>query len=163
MTRPIERLTPVEVLALAVHVERANARRFRAFACAFRGYDDAVAARFEALANEEDHHEALLVARFQERFGGDIPRVDEADVAGVIESVDLDDGEHHLFDSLKPERVLELTLRTEQEAQEFYRRAAACAAEPGLVRLFQELAAMEGEHVAWVLRQGQPKRNGEPT
>ncbi len=39
MTRPIEPLAAREVLALAVNVERANARRFRAFADAFAGYD----------------------------------------------------------------------------------------------------------------------------
>jgi len=35
MTRPFESLSPEEVLALAVHVERANAGRFRAFADVF--------------------------------------------------------------------------------------------------------------------------------
>ena len=35
MTRSFKSLPPDEVLALAVHVERANARRFRAFADVF--------------------------------------------------------------------------------------------------------------------------------
>lgn len=161
MTRPVESLKPVEVVALAIHVERANASRLRAFRDAFRGYDDAVAARFGELAAEEDQHEALLVARFRTQFGHEIPRVDEAEVDGVIESVDLDDGEHHLFDSLKPERVFELALRAEKGAQEFYRRAAACASDANLARLFQELGAMEDEHVAWLLRQGQSRGSGE--
>lgn len=48
--RRFEELTPAEVFALAIHIERANTRRFRAFAQAFRGYDEEVARRFEELA-----------------------------------------------------------------------------------------------------------------
>ena len=143
-------LTPAEVLALAIHTERANTRRFRAFAGIFRGYDEEVARRFEELAQEEQGHEERLLEEFQRRFGDTIPPVDETDVDVVIESPDLDDAEHQIFDSLKPARVYELALQAEHLAREFYLRAAAASHDPQLIHLYKEFAQMEGDHVAWV-------------
>lgn len=50
MPRRFEQLKPVDVLALAIHTERANARRFQAFSSAFHGYDEDVASVFDELA-----------------------------------------------------------------------------------------------------------------
>lgn len=151
MTRALETLSAREVLGLAVHVERSNARRFRAFADIFRGYDDEVAARFQELAREEEEHETRLVWRFRQSFDGEIPAVDEKEIEGVIESADLDDGEDMLFDSLRKERVYELTLEAERAAKAFYQKAASRAEDPELAALYQELAEIEDGHEAWVL------------
>lgn len=148
--RSFESLTPREVLALAIHVERANTRRFVAFADVFRGYDGAVASRFEELAREEAEHEVILTRRFRQRFGEEIPAVEEAEVAGVIESADLDDGEHLIFASLDPARVYELALRAEQGARAFYQRALSTAPDDKLAGLYRELAEAEEGHEAWI-------------
>ena len=150
MARSFESLSPREVLALAVHVERANARRFRAFAHVFHGFDEAVVARFEELAREEDEHEALLVNQFRSRFGSTIDQIEEVSVEGVIESVDLDDPEVLIFDNLVPDHVYRLALRAERGAQEFYRRASHTAADPGLKALYDELSQMEEAHAGWL-------------
>jgi rubrerythrin len=150
MSRTFESLSPLEVLALAVNVEQANARRFRAFADVFQGYDAAVAARFQELAVEEDEHESLLTAQFRKRFGEVIPVVDEVEVEGVIESVDVDDAEHLIFSSLEPTRVYELALRAERGAQEFYKRAMARTTDEALSTLYRELAEMEDDHAGWL-------------
>ena len=150
MTRAIEALSPRELLALAVHVERANAARFRAFADVFRGYDSKVAARFEELAAEEQQHEAMLTTRFAARFPGPIPTVREADVNGIVESVDMEDAEHLIFDTLKPVQVYDLALRAERGARDFYRQATAAAKDAELAALYQELADMEKDHQAWL-------------
>ena len=150
MRLPFESLSPMEVLALAVHVERANAARFHAFADVFRGYDATVTLRFEELAAEEQEHEARLVAVFERRAGGPIPILEETEVEGVIESVDMDDAEHLIFDSLKPKRVYELALLAERGARDFYRRAAAASKDAELVALYGELAEMERDHEAWL-------------
>lgn len=147
--RRFEELTPAEVFALAIHIERANTRRFRAFAQAFRGYDEEVARRFEELAREEESHEWQLQQEFQRHFGDFIPSVDETDVDAVVESPDLDDAEHQIFDSLKPLRVYELALQAERAAQAFYLRAAVACQDPHLARFYQDFAQMEGDHVAW--------------
>ena len=148
--RRFEELTPAEVFALAIHIERANTRRFQAFAGIFRSYDEEVAGRFEELAQEEQDHESRLLEEFQRHFGDTIPPVDEADVDVVIESHDLDDAEHQIFDSLKPARIYELALQAEHLARDFYLRAAAASNDPHLIRLYKEFAQMEGDHAAWV-------------
>ena len=148
--RRFENLSSREVMALAIHIEQSNARRLRAFADVFRGYDGAVTARFEEMAAEEQEHEEALAAQFRKRFGGTIPLLQEADVAGVIESFDLDDGEHLIFDSLQPAHAYELVFRAEQAAQEFYQRAAAESKDAELRTLYEELARMEGDHAARV-------------
>jgi len=150
MSRTLESLSPKEVLALAIHVEQANARRFRAFAEVFQGYDAEVAKRFEELAAEEDHHEQLLDAQFQKSFGGALPPLEQVDISGIVEAVDLDDGEHLIFDTLKPRRVYELALRAEREAQEFYRKATAKAGDAMLAALYRELAEMETGHASFL-------------
>lgn len=150
MSRPIESLSAQEVLALAIEVERANARRFRAFGDAFRGYDAEVAGRFEELAREEEDHGAMLTRRFQEQFSESIPDVRETDVQGVVESVDLDDPEALIFDSTPPEHVYHLALKAEEGARAFYGKAAAAAKDPDLAALFWALASVEGEHVRWL-------------
>lgn len=148
--RRFDTLSSAEVMALAIHIERCNARRLRAFADVYREYDQTLTARFEELATDEQEHEAFLAAQFHKRFGEVIPVVEEADVDGVIESFDLDDGEHLVFDSLPPARAYELVLRAEQAAEQFYQRAAAQSKDAELRALYEELARMEGEHAARV-------------
>lgn len=150
MKRSFESLSATEVLGLAVGIERANAERLRAFAAVFRGYDATVASRFEELAGEEEEHEARLRAVLQRRAGGSPPSVEETDVEGVIESTDMDDAEHLIFDSLKPRRVYELALAAERGARDFYRRAAAASKDVELIALCRELADMERDHEAWL-------------
>lgn len=150
MSRTLETLSPKEVLALAIHVEQSNSRRFRAFAEVFQGYDPEVAQRFEELAVEEDHHEQLLDAQFRKSFGGTLPPLDQVDISDVVEAVDLDDGEHLIFDTLKPRRVYELALQAELGAQEFYRRAIAKAGDATLAALYRELAEMETGHASFL-------------
>jgi rubrerythrin len=148
--RTFESLSPQEVLALAIQVERANAGKFRAFAVVFRGYQDAVADRFEELAVEEEEHQAMLERRFDEQFGGAIPKVEETEVAGVIESPDLDDGETFVFDSMAPQHVYELALEAEEGARRFYQRAAEAASNTDLAELYRSLSSIEDTHVKWL-------------
>jgi len=150
MSRTLESLSPMEVLALAIHVEQSNARRFRAFAEVFQGYDPEVATRFEELAAEEDLHEQLLDAQFRKSFGGTLPPLDQVDISDVVEAVDLDDGEHLIFDTLKPRRVYELALKAELGAQDFYRRAIESAGDATLATLYRQLAEMETGHASFL-------------
>ena len=147
--RPFEELSPPQVMALAIDIERSNARRFRAFAEAFGGYDEQVTKRLIELAEEEDAHELTLVQLFQQQFGDSIPSIEEDDVDVVIEAFDLVDSEQQIFDSMKLSLVYELALRAENLARNFYLRAAAACEESKLVEVYKQLAAMEDEHVGW--------------
>lgn len=149
MARAFRDLSPREVLSLAVEVERANARRFRAFADLFRGYDDEAGRKFEELEREEKDHERMLAEEFRQEFGRAPDAIEECDVQEVVEAVDLDDAEDMIFDAMNPRKVFDLTLRAEEGARAFYRRAAAEAADEKLRRLYERLADMENEHVAW--------------
>ena len=60
MPRRFESLSSREVMALAIHIEQSNARPLRSFADVFRGYDQAVTARFEEMAGEEHEREVAL-------------------------------------------------------------------------------------------------------
>ena len=147
--RRFEELSPPQVMALAIDIERANARRFRAFADVFGGFDDQVAQRLIELAEEEDDHERTLVKTFRQQFGDSIPSVEEKDVDVVIEAFDLVDSEQQIFDSLDPIHVYELALRAERMAHSFYLRAALACKEPKLAQIYSELADMEDDHVGW--------------
>ena len=149
-SRRFETLQPKEIIGLAIHIERSNARRFRTFADSFRGYDEQVARRFDELAQEEDEHERMLIQKFREHFEGEIPSVKERDIDAVIESVDLDDAEHHIFDSFRPLDVYRVALRAEEMARSFYNRAAAVCPDSPLVGIYRELGAMEDDHVGWL-------------
>jgi rubrerythrin len=139
-----------EVLALAVEVERSNARRFRAFASTFAGYDEEVSRRFEELAEEEVAHEARLVEWYGKRFADPLPEIGEFDVEGVVESIDLDDAEHLIFGSLDPDEVFRLALEAERRARSFYRSAARSTRDQDLRRLLEDLARMEEDHAGWL-------------
>jgi rubrerythrin len=150
MTRPFGSLSAQEVLSLAINVECANAERFRSFATVFGGYDKRVAARFEELAAEEDGHEAILRQRYEARFGTEVLPIQESDVSGVIETFDLDDGEHQVLDTMTPRKVYELTLAAEQYAHTFYERALEQTEDPELAALYRELCELEEGHEGWV-------------
>lgn len=150
MPREMKDLAPQELLALAVEVERSNTRRLRAFAATFAGYDEEVSRRFEELAEEEVAHEARIVEWYGNRFADPLPGIGEFDVEGVVESMDLDDPEHLIFDSLDPERVFHLALEAERRAQSFYQSAAESTRDEELRELLEELARMEEGHARWL-------------
>jgi rubrerythrin len=74
----------------------------------------------------------------------------EEDVKGVIESIDMDDPEHLIFDSLKPEQVYELALKAERSARSFYQQAAAATEDKELTAFYLELGNMEKDHEEWL-------------
>lgn len=144
--REFKDLRPHEVLALAIDIERANQRRLETFADLFLNRDEEVSLTFRGLALEEDDHRRELEGRYQQYFK-DIPcSVEEGEVAGVIEAVDLEDGEHLIFNDLSVLRALELALQAEKAALAFYRQAQASAANPALKALYGELADFEIDH-----------------
>lgn len=147
--RRFEELSPQQVMALAIDIERGNARRFRTFAEVFEGYDQQVAERFVELAEEEDCHEQALLQTFRKQFGDAIPSVAEDDVDVVIEAFDLVDAEQQIFDAMQPMQVYELALRSEKLAHDFYDRAAVSCGAPQLVEMYRQLADMEDDHVSW--------------
>ncbi len=133
------------VLLRAIQIEARNAAVYESLAQLFQSYDDSVSALFREMAEEERQHGAQLQGRYAERFGP-VPTATE-EPKEVIEAPDLNDPEAMIFDSMTIEEALELGLRAEQEAREFYRQETARTPDPELRTAYQELAEFEETHV----------------
>lgn len=145
-------LTAEEVLMLAIDVERSNGSRLRTFSELFVDYAPDAAKLFAEMADEEDEHGRLLEGVYERRFSEAQRTVQEADVQEVIEAHDLDDGEHLVFDDMNLRRALQIVLKSERHAEEFYRQATLAASDPELKELFQQLTEFEDGHVQWIVR-----------
>lgn len=157
MKRRFEDLSPEEVLALAIDVEQRNAERFETLADLYADYDAEVQELFLRLRDEERAHAARLEEAWSRRYGNaPKPQLGEEDVRGVVEAVDLEHGEHAIFDDLKVEDALGLARRAEEAAQAFYRRAATASRDDSLRGLYEELADFEAEHISAVDAQRVP-------
>ncbi len=147
----------LEVLLRAIQIEARNAAVYESLAQLFQGYDDSVSALFREMAEEERQHGAQLQQRYGERFGP-VPTAIEKPKE-VIEAPDLNDPEAMIFDSMTIEEALEIGLRAEQEAREFYRQEVARTPDPELRSAYQELAEFEETHVR-LLKEKLAQRRG---
>ena len=129
----------------AIQIEARNGGIYDSLAQLFQGYDDSVTVIFREMADEERRHGAELEERYRERFG---PPPSSAEAPKeAIEAPDLDDPEALIFDSMTIVQALELGLRAEETAREFYRREVSRTADPGLQKTYRELAEFEEDHV----------------
>jgi rubrerythrin len=150
MIRKLQDLSPKEMLALAISIEQSNQKALRNFSGMFDGYDSEVSRNFEEMAVEEGRHEDILQQKFEKKFKGPVPEITNFDVEEVVEAVDMDDSEHLIFDSLKARQVYQLAYEAEKRAKSFYEKAVKTVKDQELASLFKELAAMEGDHAAWL-------------
>lgn len=145
------------VLLRAIQIEARNAAVYESLAQLFQGYDDSVNALFREMAEEERQHGAQLQQRYARRFGPMPTAVENPQE--VIEAPDLNDPEAMIFDSMTIEEALEIGLRAEQEAREFYRQEVARTPDPELRSAYQELAEFEDTHVR-LLKEKLAQRRG---
>jgi rubrerythrin len=144
--RRLEELGAAEVLGLALRVERNNAERFATVRDFFHHQDQAVFDLFEELRSEEVEHIAILEGVVKELYPDGVPDVQETDVEEVVEAIDVDDGEHALFDNITRESAIHMALEAEHQAEALYIRAAAHATDEKLKKVFERLAELEGDH-----------------
>ncbi len=141
--------TPANVgraaLLRGIRIEARNAGIYDSLTHLFQGYDDSVATIFREMASEERQHGAELERRYGERFGP--PPSPGEEPKEVIEAPDLDDPEAMIFDSMDVEQALQLGLRAEENAREFYRRETARTSDPELQKAYRELGEFEETHV----------------
>src|SRR5579859_7063230 len=150
MTRKLQDLSPKEVLSLAIYIEQSNQKALRNFSEMFDGYDDKVSKNFEEMAVEEGRHEEILQQKFKKMFKGSVPEVTNFEVDEVVEAFDMDDSEHLIFDSLKAKHVYQLAYEAEKRAKNFYEKAAQTVKDKEIAAKFKDLAALEGDHAAWL-------------
>jgi rubrerythrin len=129
----------------AIQIERRNGAIYDSLASVFQGYDASVEAIFQEMAAEERQHGTLLEQTYRNRFGF-VPTSNK-EPKEVIEGPDLEDSEALIFDSMSVEQALEMGLRAEQGAREFYRQETLRTSDPQLQTMFRELSEFEEEHV----------------
>ncbi len=132
-------------LLRAIQIEARNGGIYDSLAQLFQGYDDSVTGIFREMAAEERQHGAELERRYRERFGPVPPPAGEP--MEVIEAPDLDDPVALIFDSMTIEQALEVGLRAEEAAREFYGREVQRTSDPALQKLYRELGEFEETHV----------------
>ena len=129
-------LTTVEVLGLAIRSEEEAAAFYGRVARMIK--NDLVRFKYESLAKEESRHREMLVGLYR-RVTGDkeaprIPGTPETAEGGFpVPTKSLED-------------LLRFAIAREQEAQEFYRRAAKRSSDHAARRMLEYLADIEHGH-----------------
>lgn len=134
-------LTEAEVLALAISSEEDDARIYATYAEQLRTTYPATASMFDEMAAEEDGHRKLLIDTFQRRFGKVIPLIRREYVAGYYSRRPT-----WLVQNLGLARIRAEAARMEDDAAEFYVRAAQASSDPATRELLGDLAAAERKH-----------------
>lgn len=134
-------LSEAEVLALAISSEEDDARIYATYAEQLRSAYPATATMFDEMAAEEDGHRKLLIDTFQRRFGKVIPLIRREHVAGYYSRRPT-----WLVQNLGLARIRAEAERMEDDAAEFYVRAAQASSDPDTRKLLGDLAAAERKH-----------------
>ncbi len=134
-------LSEAEILALAIASEEDDARIYASYAEQLREAYPASAALFDAMAAEENEHRRMLIESFERRFGKLIPLIRREHVAGFYSRRPT-----WLVQNLGLDRIRAEAARMEDDAAEFYTRAAQASSDPGTRKLLGDLAAEERKH-----------------
>jgi rubrerythrin len=139
--RRFSELSEAEVLALAISSEEDDARIYATYAEQLRGAYPATSAMFDEMTAEEDGHRKLLIDSFQRRFGKVIPLIRREHVAGYYSRRPI-----WLVQNLGLARIRAEAARMEDDAAQFYVRAAQASSDPDTRKLLGDLAAAERQH-----------------
>lgn len=159
MKRRFSSLTAQEALHVAVFIEERNCEIYHRFAEMFVEFRDdeslEIASVFWEMAAEERQHSTLLQERYVEEFGGRACALTDDDIYEFIELPRLQDSQ--IFAESEAghgarERALEVGLKAETAARNFYSELAATASDVRQRELFSSLANFEKEHVAFLER-----------
>jgi rubrerythrin len=134
-------LSEAEVLALAISSEEDDARIYATYAEQLREQYPASAGVFDAMAAEENEHRRRLIDMYQRRFGKVIPLIRREHVAGYYWRRPV-----WLVENLGLDRIRNEAERMEEEAADFYTRAAQVSTDPDTRKLLGDLAATERTH-----------------
>ncbi|MDB5618324.1 iron exporter MbfA [Tardiphaga sp.] len=134
-------LSEAEVLALAISSEEDDARIYATYAEQLREAYPATSTMFDEMAAEEDGHRQLLIDMFQRRFGKVIPLIRREHVAGYYSRRPI-----WLVQNLGLARIRAEAECMEDDAAQFYVRAAQASSDPDTRKLLGDLAAAERKH-----------------
>jgi rubrerythrin len=139
--RRFSELSEAEILALAISSEEDDGRIYSTYAEKLREKFSASAAVFDGMAAEENEHRRMLIEAFERRFGKHIPLIRREHVAGFYSRRPV-----WLIENLPLDRIRQEAARMEDDAAEFYTRAAQASTDPSTRKLLGDLAAAERSH-----------------
>jgi rubrerythrin len=139
--RRFSELSEAEILALAISSEEDDGRIYATYAERLRAQYPSTAAIFDGMAAEENEHRRRLIEAFERRFGRVIPLIRREHVAGFYSRRPV-----WLIETLALDRIRQEAAHMEDEAADFYTRAAQASTEPDTRRLLGDLAAAERGH-----------------
>ena len=153
--RSFSDLSDREVLALAIQNEEEDARIYRDFVERLRDDFPTSAKIFEEMADEENGHRQMLIDLYRQRFGEHIPLIRRDDIRGFIRRPPVWMSATFDIDAMR-ERAESM----EEEAANFYRRAAARTSDAAVRKLLGDLADIEAGHEAHAraLTEGVPQQ-----
>jgi len=141
--RAFKDLNEQEVLALAISSEEDDMRIYRAYADGLRENFAGSAKLFDAMADEEHEHHTRLIELHKHRFGETIPLIRREHVRGYYERKP-----DWLTRPLSLEKTRAMASEMEQQAERFYRAAAARSTDADTRKLLSDLAHAESQHQA---------------
>lgn len=139
--RSFDSLSEQEILALAISSEEDDARIYLAYADGLREDFPQSAKIFDDMAEEENHHRAMLIDLHKKRFGDHIPLIRREHVRGYYERKP-----DWLVRPQGVEKVREQAAAMEQQAHRFYVAAAQRTSDADTRKLLGELALAESGH-----------------
>ncbi|MEL6872059.1 MAG: iron exporter MbfA [Pseudomonadota bacterium] len=140
--RHFSELSEQEVLALAISCEEDDARIYRTYADRLRPQYPDSAKVFDGMAEEEDQHRQRLIDLHKSRFGDTIPLVRREHVAGYYARKPV-----WLTENLGLDRIRDEAQGMEEDARNFYVRAAQRTSDANTRKLLGDLALAEGGHM----------------
>lgn len=139
--RHIDELSDAEILALAINNEEQASQAYLQFAEALRGDFPDTARMFTEMAEEEIGHRHALVALFQSKFGETIPKIDAANVRGLLQERPT-----ALAKFQGPEGMRREARQMEANASRFYHQAASRTLDVTIRNVLGDLAVAEAAH-----------------
>lgn len=140
--RSFKNLNEQEILALAISSEEDDMRIYRAYADGLRTTFPDSAAIFDGMADEENRHRAGLIELHKRRFGDVIPLIRREHVRGYY-----DRKPDWLVRPLPLEKTRAMAEQMEDQAERFYRAAAAQTQDADTRKLLGDLANAEARHI----------------
>ena len=134
-------LTEREVLAVAITSEEEDSRIYMTFAEDMKDRYPDSAKLFEEMAEEERGHRHRLLEIYEQRFGQHLAPIRREDVKGFLRRRPI-----WLTKNLPLDTIRKEVETMEQQAEQFYARAAEQAQDVGVRRLLGDLAEEEKGH-----------------
>jgi rubrerythrin len=134
-------LSEREVLAVAIASEEEDGRIYMTFAEDLKERYPDTAKVFERMADEERGHRHRLLETYEQRFGQHLPPIRREDVKGLPRRRPV-----WLLKNLALDTIRKEAEQMEQQAGDFYARAARQTEDVGLRRLLGDLAEEEKGH-----------------